>query len=151
MQVEASIDQDSDISSQLTLWNQHGSQIIRGNLITVPLGGQLLYVEPLFLQAKESAMPELTRVIAFYDGRVVMERNLWSALNILFGTDQQPDTESDTEEPDSEQPAEPQDPSSLAQRANELFQEADSALKAGDWAGYGKAIDELGKVLEEML
>jgi uncharacterized membrane protein (UPF0182 family) len=152
MQVEASIDQDSDISSQLTLWNQHGSQIIRGNLITVPLGGQLLYVEPLFLQAKESAMPELTRVIAFYDGRVVMERDLWSAVNILFGTDEQPDTEEPgTEEPGPEQPSGPQAPSSLAQRANQLFQEAENALKAGDWAGYGKAIDELGKVLEEML
>ena len=147
MQVEASIDQDSDISSQLTLWNQHGSQVIRGNLITVPLAGKLLYVEPLFLQAKESAMPELTRVIAFYDGKVVMEKDLWSALNILFGTDEQPDTE----EPDPEKPGVPQDSTSLAQKANQLFQEANDALKAGDWAGYGKAIDELGKVLEELV
>ncbi len=147
MQVEASIDQDADISSQLTLWNQHGSQVIRGNLITVPLGGKLLYVEPLFLQAKESAMPELTRVIVFYDGRVVMERDLWSALNKMFGTD-----EDGTPTPETgDEQREPKGIGGLAQRANELYRKAEQALKAGDWAGYGKAIEELGQVLEEML
>lgn len=147
MQVEASIDQDADISSQLTLWNQHGSQVIRGNLITVPLGGKLLYVEPLFLQAKESAMPELTRVIVFYDGRVVMERDLGSALSKLFGAAGEEETPAD--EPDDGQPV-PEGIAGLAQKANELYQKADQALKAGDWAGYGAAIDELGQVLEEM-
>jgi uncharacterized membrane protein (UPF0182 family) len=146
MQVEASVDQDGEISSQLTLWNQHGSQVIRGNLITVPLAGKLLYVEPLFLQAKESAMPELTRVIAFYDGRVVMERDLWSALNKLFGVD----ADTPSPQPDDVAPV-PQDKDSLAEKANQLYLEANKALKTGDWAGYGKAIDELGKVLEEMV
>jgi len=148
MQVEASIDQDSDISSQLTLWNQHGSQVIRGNMITVPLAGKLLYVEPLFLQAKESAMPELIRVVAFYDGRVVMEKDLWSALNKLFGVEQGASEETDTQPDDME--TAPESVSGLAKKAKQLFEEADKALKAGDWAGYGKAIDELGKVLQEM-
>jgi len=147
MQVEASIDQDADISSQLTLWNQHGSQVIRGNLITVPLGGKLLYVEPLFLQAKESAMPELTRVIVFYDGRVVMERDLWSALNKMFGTEEEGVPTPKT----GDKQKKPEGISSLVQKANELYQRAQQALKAGDWAGYGKAIEELGQVLEEML
>lgn len=146
MQVEASVDQDGEIASQLTLWNQHGSEVIRGNLITVPLAGKLLYVEPLFLQAKESAMPELTRVIAFYDGRVVMERDLWSALNKLFGVEE----DAPSPQPDDVE-AVPEDIDGLAQKANQLYQEADKALKAGDWAGYGKAIDELGKVLEELV
>ncbi|MGB4505213.1 MAG: UPF0182 family protein [Syntrophaceticus sp.] len=150
MQVEASIDQDGEISSQLTLWNQHGSQVIRGNLITVPLAGKLLYVEPLFLQAKESAMPELTRVIAFYDGRVVMERDLWSALNKLFGVED--GTPAPSPQPDdADIVPQDQDIDELAKKANQLYQEANKALKAGDWAGYGKAIDELGKVLDEML
>lgn len=146
MQVEASIDQDADISTQLTLWNQHGSQVIRGNLITVPLAGKLLYVEPLFLQAKESAMPELIRVIAFYDGRVVMAKDLWGALNKLFGVEG--DAPAQESVPD---PGVPEDKAGLAQKASQLFKEANDSLKAGDWAGYGKAIDELGKVLEDMI
>ncbi len=149
MQVEASIDQDGEISSQLTLWNQHGSQVIRGNLITVPLAGKLLYVEPLFLQAKESAMPELTRVIAFYDGKVVMEKDLWSALNKLFGVEggtpsPQPDDLDDADDA-------PESTEGLAQKANQLYKKANDHLRAGDWAEYGKAIDELGKLLEEMV
>lgn len=149
MQVEATIDQNADISSQLTLWNQHGSQVIRGNLITVPLAGKLLYVEPLFLQAKESAMPELIRVIAFYDGKVVMERDLNVALNQLFGLEED---QSQVKADEPEQPERKPGPASgLARKAQQLFQEANSCLRAGDWAGYGKAIEELGKVLDEMV
>ncbi len=144
MQVEASIDQDADISAQLTLWNQHGSQVIRGNLLTVPLAGKLLYVKPLFLQAEESAMPELIRVIAFYDGRVVMEKDLQGALDRLFGRAEQPP------EQGAATPQAPGDSSALARRAWQLYQEAGERLRAGDWSGYGKAIEELGQVLKEM-
>jgi hypothetical protein len=87
-----------------------------------------------------------TRVIAFYDGRVVMERDLWSALNKLFGVD----ADTPSPQPDDVAPV-PQDKDSLAEKANQLYLEANKALKTGDWAGYGKAIDELGKVLEEMV
>lgn len=148
MQVEATVDQDADISSQLTLWNQHGSKVIRGNLITVPLAGKLLYVEPLFLQAKESAMPELIRVIAFYDGKVVMERDLEDVLNKLFGLEEgQPQAQA--EEPEQPEPV-PGPIPGLARKARQLFQEADNCLRAGDWAGYGKAIEELGEVLDDL-
>ena len=92
-------------------------------------------------------MPELTRVIVFYDGRVVMERDLWSALNKMFGTD-----EDGTPTPETgDEKREVEGTAGLAQKANELYQQAQQALKAGDWAGYGKAIEELGQVLEEML
>lgn len=147
MQVEASIDQNAEISQALALWNRHGSQVIRGNLITVPLAGKLLYVKPLFLQAQESRLPELIRVILFYDGRIVMEKDLDLALNRLFSQDGAP---SDTP---GEEPAPgtlPQGVAELARKANQLYNDALARQRAGDWAGYGSALDELGKVLDQM-
>ncbi len=151
MQVEASIDQDANISQQITLWDQHGSTVIRGNLITVPLAGKLLYVEPLFLQADQSSMPELKRVIVFYEGKAVMQTTFGDALNQLFGLSGAPQTVS----PGPAQAAAPggtavgtQD---LVSQANALYASAQNSLKAGDWAGYGKAIDSLGQVLQQMV
>jgi uncharacterized membrane protein (UPF0182 family) len=151
MQVEASIDQDPDISQQLTLWSQYGSEVIRGNLITVPVAGRMLYVEPLFLQAEESSLPELSRVIAFYEGRVVMDKDLKGALNRLFAS---PDGASPAA-PDSQQQPQPvplpQGMADLARRAHDLYREAVDRQRAGDWAGYGKALDELGQILNRMV
>ena len=151
MQVEASIDQDADISSQITLWDQHGSTVIRGNLITVPLAGKLLYVEPLFLQADQSSLPEMQRVIVFYEGKAVMQTTFRGALNQLFGLSGAPQTVS----PAPAQPAVPGGTAvgiqGLVQQANELYASAQNSLKAGDWAGYGKAINSLGQVLQQMV
>jgi uncharacterized membrane protein (UPF0182 family) len=72
-QVEARIDQDGEISGQLTLWSQRGSQVIRGNLLVIPLGRSLLYVEPLYLQAESGQIPELRRVVLASGERVVAE------------------------------------------------------------------------------
>ncbi len=82
-QIEARIDQDGDISQLLTLWGQSGSEVIRGNLLVIPVGNSLLYVEPLFLQAEKSQMPELKRVIAVHGGNVALGLNLTDALNQL--------------------------------------------------------------------
>jgi len=150
MQVEASIDQDAVISQQITLWDQHGSTVIRGNLITVPLAGKLLYVEPLFLQADQSSLPEMERVIVFYEGKAVMQPTFGAALNQLFGLT----GASQTVSPGPAQPATPGGTAvgiqSLVQQANDLYASAQNSLKAGDWAGYGKAIGDLGQVLQQM-
>jgi uncharacterized membrane protein (UPF0182 family) len=150
MQVEASIDQDADISSQITLWDQHGSTVIRGNLITVPLAGKLLYVEPLFLQADQSSLPELKRVIVFYEGKAVMATTFGDALNQLFGLSGAPQSVS----PGPAQSAAPggaaEGMQSLVSQANELYASAQNSLKNGDWTGYGKAIGDLGQVLQQM-
>lgn len=149
MQVEASIDQDAIISQQITLWDQHGSTVIRGNLITVPLAGKLLYVEPLFLQADQSSLPEMQRVIVFYEGKSVMQTTLGDALNQLFGLSGATQTVTPA------QPAVPGGPAmgmqDLVRQANELYASAQNSLKAGDWAGYGKAINDLGQVLQQMV
>ena len=86
-QIDARIDQDPQISSQLTLWNQQGSRVIRGHLLVIPIGSSTLYVEPIYLQAETSRMPELKRVVVATGNRVVMEATLDEGLKRLFSTD----------------------------------------------------------------
>lgn len=85
-QIESRIDQDPAISEQLALWDQKGSQVIRGNLLALPIGGNFLYVEPIYLQSdKGGSIPEMKRVILAYEDRLVMAANLGTALIQLFG------------------------------------------------------------------
>lgn len=84
-QIEARIDNDPVISEQFTLWNQSGSQVIRGNLLVIPIGEALLYAEPIYLQAESLAFPELKRVILATADRVVMEPTLADAVDALLG------------------------------------------------------------------
>ncbi len=83
-QVEARIDQNTEISQQLTLWSQRGSGVTRGNLLVIPVAGGILYVEPLYIQAEEGAVPELKRVIVAYGERVVMRKGRREAIRALF-------------------------------------------------------------------
>ena len=84
LQIEARIDQDARISEQITLWDQRGSNVIRGNLLVIPIDHSILYIEPLYLIAEKAQLPELTRVIVSYGGKVVMEKDLATALQRLF-------------------------------------------------------------------
>ncbi len=84
MQIEARINQDAEISKQLSLWNQRGSRVIRGNMLVLPIRDSILFVEPLYLKAETSEMPELKRVIVSYKDKIVMEENLSLALSKLF-------------------------------------------------------------------
>ena len=79
-QIEARINQNTEISQQISLWNQMGSRVIRGNLLVIPIENSLLYVSPLYLRAETGQLPELKRVIAVYGDRVVMEETLAGAL-----------------------------------------------------------------------
>jgi uncharacterized membrane protein (UPF0182 family) len=79
-QIEARINQNTEISQQISLWNQMGSRVIRGNLHVIPIENSLLYVSPLYLRAKTAELPELKRVIAAFGDRVVMEQTLTGAL-----------------------------------------------------------------------
>ena len=83
-QIEALINQNTEISQQISLWNQMGSRVIRGTLLVVPIGNSILYVSPLYLRAQSGQLPELKRVIAAYGDRVVMEETLPGALAALF-------------------------------------------------------------------
>ena len=83
-QIEARINQNTEISQQISLWNQMGSRVIRGNLLVVPIENSILYVSPMYLRAESGQLPELKRVIAAYGDRVVMEETLPAALAALF-------------------------------------------------------------------
>lgn len=83
-QVEARISQNPAVAEQISLWNQQGSRVNRGNLLIIPVQQSLIYVQPLYLEAEDSKLPELTRVIAVYRDRVAMESSLEQALTALF-------------------------------------------------------------------
>src|SRR4029079_8706604 len=83
-QIESRIQQNTDISQQISLWNQMGSRVIRGHLLVVPIENSILYVSPRSRRTATRALPELKRVIAAYGDRVVMEETLGAALAALF-------------------------------------------------------------------
>ncbi len=84
MQIEARINQQPDISSELTLWGQQGSSVIRGNLLIIPIAHSFIYVEPIYLQSEQGQMPQLKRVIAVQNGQLAMGKDLDAALNAVF-------------------------------------------------------------------
>jgi len=149
MQVEARINQDTTISQQISLWDQRGSRVIRGNLLAIPIKDALLYVEPLYLQAEQSKMPELRRVIVAHGDRVVMEPTLEAALEKIFGRETGLKPPAAPAEP-GVQPAPGTSVAELAKRANQLYDEAQARLKAGDWAGYGETLNRLKQTLTEL-
>jgi uncharacterized membrane protein (UPF0182 family) len=83
-QIEARIHQNTEISQQISLWNQMGSRVIRGNLLVIPIENSILYISPLYLRAEQGHLPELKRVIAAYGEHVVMKETLAEALSALF-------------------------------------------------------------------
>lgn len=161
-QVEARIDQDPEISEQLTLWNQQGSSVIRGNLLVIPIGDSLLYVEPLYLQAANGNIPELRRVILATAERVVMAENLGLALAELFGsnilaetgltdltaglTSSAPVAPSTTPTADLSNATVEQ----LITRANDAFNQAQAALRDGDWTTYGVQMEIVQSALQQL-
>ncbi|MFH0916409.1 MAG: UPF0182 family protein [bacterium] len=166
-QVEARITNDPLVSSQLTLWDQAGSEVIRGNLLVVPINQSVMYFEPLYLQAQQSPIPELTRVIVSYGDKVAMEPTLSDALTKIFGeqigtgsttttvpggttTTTTPGGTTTTTAPGATTTTLTSDRAALIARANQHYQAAIAAQQRGDWAEYGRQIEELGKVLEAL-
>ncbi|MDN5361942.1 MAG: uncharacterized protein PWP70_989 [Moorella sp. (in: firmicutes)] len=147
MQIEARIDQEPAISQQLTLWDQHGSQVIRGNLLVIPIKGALLYIEPIFLQAQESKLPELRQVVVAYGEKIVMAPTLNDALKAIFGA---PAPATQQQAPAPAGAAATGNLSGLIKEANRLYTEAQDRLKQGDWAGYGESLKKLGQVLHDL-
>jgi uncharacterized membrane protein (UPF0182 family) len=136
MQVESRINQDPFIAQQLTLWNQQGSRVIRGNLIVLPVGRSLVYVEPLFLQAERSQLPELRRVVVAHGPRVAMAPTLEAALRQVV--DASPPTSPPAGLPD------------LVQEALRRYRRAQALLRQGDLAGFQRELDALGRLLEQL-
>jgi hypothetical protein len=143
-QIEGRVDQDAVISQQLSLWNQRGSRVLRGNMLVIPLRGTFIYVEPLYLEAESGQLPELKRVIVAYADRIAMAPTLEAALMQIFSGDP-------GEVPEPAEPIEGQSIESLAEQAWEHYQAAQACLAEGDWACYGAAQERLRIVLEQMV
>jgi uncharacterized membrane protein (UPF0182 family) len=139
-QVSAQIEQDSVISPQLSLWRQGGSTVRLGNMLVLPIKNSILYIQPLYLQAESTAIPELTRVIVVYADKVEMEKTLEAALLKVFGQTTASVNASGTVTVGAASAAD----------AQKLFTEALNAQRNGDWATYGAKITELGKILEKL-
>jgi len=138
MQIEAMIDQNTIISQQLSLWDQKGSRVTRGNLIVLPIENSFLYVEPVYLIAEGTNIPQLKRIIVVSGGKVVMESTLDGALNALFGT---PQPQASMAQAPSLQPE-------LGQARTQI-EEAQESLQHGDWEKFGKAMAVLKRLLTE--
>lgn len=145
-QIDARINQDSFISQQLTLWNQRGSEVIRGSLLVIPIEKSLLYVQPLFLAADKAGLPELKRVIVAFGDQVVMEENLESALQRLFGG-KKTAAVATTSSVVADLKA---SPAALAKEAMSVYEKATSLQKQGNWAGYGEELHKLEEILKRM-
>ena len=152
IQVEARINQDTLISQQISLWDQRGSEVIRGNLMVIPVKDALLYVEPLYLQAEQSKMPELRRVIVAHGEKVVMEPTLELALAQIFGKDGKlsPLLPTPNTTPGATPGLKERTLTSLAKQANGLYDEAQAYLREGNWTGYGEKLKQLKAILQEM-
>jgi len=161
-QIVARINQDQDISPQLTLWNQQGSEVIQGTLLVIPIEEALLYVRPLYLRASGGRIPELKQVIVAYQNQIVMEATLNEALGRLFGSDSgpvrgEPQTRTLMAELDAPRqldqsvgtnPLASNEP--LVAQASTHYRLALQAQRDGDWALYGEEIEQLGEVLTRL-
>ena len=164
VQVQARIDQTPEISEQFTLWNQSGSRVTRGNLIIIPINNSFLYVEPVYLQAESSALPELKRVIVASGSRIAMRETLGEALLALFSDEaiivEAPvETEPETAEPEpTEVPPvavdidlETATVEELVAAADAHFTSAQTAQQNGDWATYGTELEQLELILDRLV
>jgi uncharacterized membrane protein (UPF0182 family) len=158
-QIVNRINQDTEIARQITLWDQRGSEVIRGELLVIPIEESLLYVQPLYLRAEGGQIPELKRVIVAYQNRVVMEERLDAALARLFGgsvpetraEDRPRTTPSDTTDfvpTATTGPAgTPAATAEVIRQLRDHFDRATAAQRAGNWAEYGVQMERLGALL----
>jgi uncharacterized protein len=158
LQIEARIDQNAELSAQFSLWNQQGSRVLRGHLLVIPIGRSLLYVEPVYLQAERSPMPELRLVVLAIQERVAYGRSFDETMTNLFGeAGQQPKV---AEQP-KEQPAEGQPKPSATPRpadtvqqliikAIQEFEEYQRLTSQGKLGEAGQKLEQHKRTLEDL-
>jgi uncharacterized membrane protein (UPF0182 family) len=170
-QIANRINQDTEISRQLTLWDQRGSQVIRGELLVIPIEESLIYVEPIYLRAEGGNIPELKRVVVAHENRVVMGETLEDGLNALFGSGAavtqrvasqdslraaglEPSVVGGGLQPVPPAPSGAAAPSGavgeLLREAQSHYDRAIAAQRAGNWAEYGREIEQLGAALRAL-
>ncbi|MBQ2312353.1 MAG: UPF0182 family protein, partial [Firmicutes bacterium] len=177
LQVEAKIDQDPEISKEFTLWNNSGSKYSRGEMFVIPIEDSLIYVEPVYLESSTASLPEVKRVIVYYDEELAYEATLAQALDKLFGkgagdplltpypiiTGMEMAEEIERREQEEQNPPEPVDPTpvdpdqpgehtveELIQMAQQAYDKAQEAMKNLDWAAYGQYMQQLSDILTQL-
>jgi uncharacterized protein len=154
-QIVNRINQNTEIARQVSLWDQRGSQVIRGDLLVIPIEESVLYVQPLYLRAEGGRIPELKRVIVAYQNNIVMDETLSKALERIMpagAAKPRPEVEG---APAAAAPVEATQPSSaaagsLAEQARAHYSRALQAQRDGNWALYGEEIKKLGDVLKKL-
>ncbi len=165
-QIANRINQDTDISRQLTLWDQKGSQVIRGELLVIPIEESLIYVQPIYLRAEGGNIPELKRVVVAHENRVVMGETLEEGLNALFGSGAAAQTSTNVQDSLSTLGIEPSvvgggavpstgiapsgAASALLREAQAHYDRAIAAQRAGNWTEYGREIEQLGATIRAL-
>ena len=156
-QVSTRIDQDPVISQQFTLLGQQGSEIIRGNMLVVPVEESLLFVQPIYLKGEQVLLPEFKRVVVVFgeSSPPIMRETLDAALEEIFGQTapgsgrgEQPSTTSDSL--DGTEVAGQDGPGVLISEIEDLFEQADAALRSGDLGGYQEKVNEVGRLVERL-
>jgi len=156
-QVQNNFNADSEVSRLLNILRQGSTRVLNGNLLTLPVGGGLLYVQPVYIQSTgETSFPLLQKILVAFGDQIAFEDTLDQALTVLFGSsgiDPQPaptDPEADPTEPS--EPATPSVNLQLAlQQALEAIQEKEAAMAAGDWTAFGQAEQKLQRAIEAAL
>lgn len=166
LQIEGRIDQEPVISEQFSLWDQSGSNVIRGNLLVIPMNGRFLYVEPIYLLSETNALPELKRVIVATDARIAMDTTLSGALAALLDASVEvvaevigetlPPAETGTAETSTPAPGETavtldDSITALITSANTHYEAAQTAQRNGDWATYGAELEALQQDLAQLM
>jgi uncharacterized protein len=146
-QIEARIDQETEISKQLSLWNQGGSQVIRGSLLAIPIEKSMLYVESLYLAAQNGQLPELKRVIVAFGNSIAMEQNLDLALQKLFGGEAAQEQEAVAAPTTIAATGPAQTDRQMAIEALSHYRKSQEFLRQGNWAGYGEELKKMDDVL----
>ncbi len=155
-QISTRIDQDPVISQQFTLLGQQGSEIIRGNMLVVPVEESLLFVQPIYLRGEQVLLPEFKRVVLVYgeESPPIMRETLDAALEEIFGLSAPADPEDSPSETGSDSGSDTvvvgQDLASLVNRIEDLFDEAGEALRSGDLGSYQESIDEAGRLIGQL-
>jgi uncharacterized membrane protein (UPF0182 family) len=164
-QIANRINQDTEISRQLTLWDQKGSEVIRGELLVIPIEESLIYVQPIYLRAEGGTIPELKRVVVAHENKVVMAETLEEGLNVLFGSGAAAQAQASVQDslsalgenqpsatiaPSPGQPAPSGANAQLLHEAQTHYDRAIAAQRAGNWAEYGREIEQLGAALRSL-
>ena len=147
-QIIGRINQDAEVSRQISLWDQGGSQVIQGSLLVIPIEESLVYVRPLYLKAATGKIPELKRVIVAYENKIAMENTLEAGLAKIFGTPEgqtKPSGETSVAPVSTDTTKE-----GLLKQANESYETAIRAQREGDWGRYGEEIKKLGEILKKL-